>query len=115
MNYVTTISSPNYVGIFELDTTGTVLYSRQLQPQPTSQHLVGQDFFEQVADFENAQDFRRRFRNFISSHNFKENFSFECRSLEGNVPVRVLMLRAKEKSQSQSNDIVILDIRKNEV
>lgn len=113
MNYVTTNSSPSYVGIFELDTTGTVLYSRK--PQPTAEHLVGQDFFEQVADFENAQDFRRRFRNFISSHNFKENFSFLCRSMQGNVPVRVLMLRAKENSQSQSNDIVILDIRKNEV
>lgn len=118
MNYAATISSPSYVGIFELDTAGTVLYSRQSQPNPTAQnteYLVGQNFFEKVADFENAPDFRRRFRNFISSHNFKENFSFECRSMQGNVPIRVLMLRAKEKNQSQSNDIVILDIRKNEI
>ena len=103
-------ASPNYLGIFELDMAGNVLYSRQAQ----SAEIVGQNFFDQVADFENAPDFRRRFRNFISSHNFKENFSFECRSMQGNFPVRVMMLRATEKSESRSSDIVILDIRKNE-
>lgn len=117
MNYSTTFS-PIYVGIFELDTVGTVLYSRQPQTNvhpEKPKYLVGQNFFEQVADFDNAPEFRRRFKNFISSHNFKENFSFECHSMEGNFPVRVLMVRAKEKSESQSNDIVILDIRKKEV
>lgn len=117
MNYSAAIS-PNYVGIFELDIQGMILYSRQTQTNTNtlpSNYLVGQNFFEEIACFDNASDFHRRFKNFINSHNSKENFSFECRLIEGNVPIRVLMLRAKEKTESQTNDIVILDIRKNEI
>jgi hypothetical protein len=117
MNHQLSVFAPNYVGIFELDTAGTVLYSRKSAANLTNENVqspVGQNFFDQIADFENAPDFRRRFRNFITSHQTKENFHFECRSMQGNVPVRVLMLRATEKNDCQTNDIVILDIRKNE-
>ena len=115
MNRISLLTTPNFVGIFELDLAGVILYFRQNQmslPKESNNYLVGQNFFEQVVDFENVQDFRRRFKNFISSRNSTENFLFECRSAEGNIPVRVLMLRASEKNDNQSHDFVILDIRK---
>jgi hypothetical protein len=117
MSYPQPLTSPLYVGIFELDTAGTVLYTRQSQPGSSIEkntYLVGQNFFENVADFENMTDFRRRFKNFVSSHSSTEHFQFECRSIKGSVPVRVLMMRAREKNESNSTEIVIIDIRKND-
>lgn len=118
MNPVSSLTFPNFVGIFELDSAGTVLYSRQTNPCPVvekSKPLVGQNFFDTVADFENVPDFRRRFKTFFQSGHSTENFTFECRSQDECYPVRVLMLRASEKNDNQTNEIVILDIRKNEI
>jgi hypothetical protein len=117
MNRILPLTSPIFVGIFELDSAGTVLYSRQSQTCPLvekTKTIIGQNFFENVANFENVPDFRRRFKNFFYSGHSTENFLFECRSNNESYPVKVLMLRASEKNDNQSNEIVILDIRKNE-
>lgn len=116
MNYVSSLTSFDFAGIFELDTAGTVLYTRM--PQTTKlidkrTDLIGQNFFEQVANFENIQDFRRRFQNFVGSRQSVENFLFECRFTDAVVPVRVLLVRARETSEAQTAGFVIVDIRRN--
>lgn len=117
MIYNSSLTSPLFVGIFELDSAGTVLYSRQSHPCPLVKRenpLVGQNFFENIADFENVPAFRHKFKNFFYSGHSTENFNFECRCRNKCYPVRVLMLRASEKNNNSSNEFVILDIRRNE-
>ena len=73
--------------------------------------LVGHNFFDEIASFENARDLHRIFKNFIKSNKFTDNFIFDCRFPEETVRVRVMMVRAFENSFPNPSDIVILDIR----
>jgi hypothetical protein len=118
MSHFSYLTPPNFIGFFELDLARTVLYSRKTVSGLTTEkaeYLVGEDFFEKVADFENSPELRRRFKDFIKSHHSTDHFFFECRSLQGSLPVKVLMWRGSEKNESQSKEIVILDIRKKEI
>ncbi len=119
MNFSSHLAASDFAGIFELDSAGTVLYTRYLRiSEPFNENTeninpVGQNFFEQIADFENVTEFRRRFKNFVGSRQSAENFLFECRFTDESVPVRVMMMRARETNETKTADIVILDIRKN--
>jgi hypothetical protein len=52
-------------GLFELDTLGTVLYSR-IEPDGESDgaapNVAGHNFYNEVAPFDNAEEFRRASR-----------------------------------------------------
>jgi hypothetical protein len=119
MNSTQFFDSTNFVsGIFELDGDGTVLYSRfksRSQLADLTNHLNGQNFFEDFFKFENAEDFQHKFKYFVSSHQFTDNFIFDCQTTGKTVPVRVMLLRASEVSNQESRDILIVDIRKNVV
>jgi hypothetical protein len=114
MNFASYLTAANSSGLFELKNDGTVLYSRFRQNNQlinTSNELVGQNFFEEIAGFENAKDLRRLFNNFVKSNQFTDNFVFDCRFADKTVPVRVMLVRAFENSYPNPGDIVILDIR----
>lgn len=114
MNFASYLIAANASGLFELKNDGTVLYSRFRLNNTlvnSDPELVGQDFFEEIASFENAKELRRIFNNFVKSNQFTDNFVFDCRFAEKTVPVRVMMVRAIENSYPEHADIVILDIR----
>jgi hypothetical protein len=114
MNFASYLTAANTSGLFELKNDGTVLYSRFRQNNQlinATNELVGQNFFEEIAGFENARELRRIFNNFVKSNQFTDNFVFDCRFAEKTVPVRVMMVRAFENSYPTGSDIVILDIR----
>ena len=114
MSFASYLTSTNSSGLFELNNEGTVLYSRfRLNNRLVNSdpELVGQDFFEEIAGFENAKELRRIFNNFVKGNQFTDNFVFDCRFAEKTVPVRVMMVRAFENNYPNHADIVILDIR----
>ena len=114
MSLVAYLTSANTSGLFELKNDGTVVYSRFRQNNrlinPNSE-LIGANFFEDIAGFENARDFRRLFNNFVKSNKFTDNFMFDCRFSNEIVRVRVMMVRAFENNYPNPSDIIILDIR----
>jgi len=117
-NYVPNITSQELFGLFELDTVGTVLYSRVRENNQllnSKPDWVGQNYFEEVAPFENINEFRRRFTNFVKGRHSAESFTFDCRFQETIIPVKVLMSGAYEVSSSEPANIVILDIRKSQI
>ena len=99
--------------IFELNADGTVLYFRNagddfagdLQPNP-----VGHNFFEMTL-FENAEDLRRRFNNFIKGHDTVENFKTTLAIVNDLLPARVMLMRVFERSNNERAQSVIVDIR----
>ena len=114
MSLATYLTTENASGLFELKMDGTVIYSRFRQNNRlinASSELVGHNFFEDVAGFENSKDLRRIFNNFISSSKFTDNFVFDCRFSDEIVRVRVMLVRAFENTYPNPSDIVILDIR----
>lgn len=114
MNYASNLTSEELFGLFELDAAGTVLYSRVRQDNQlinAKPDWIGQNYFEEVAPFENIGEFRRRFTNFIRGRQTAESFTFDCRFRETIVPVKVMMAGAYEVGSSEPANIVILDIR----
>jgi hypothetical protein len=114
-NYASNLTSQDLYGLFELDATGTVLYSRVrynnrlINAKPD---WIGQNYFEEIAPFENTREFRRRFMNFVQGTQTAESFTFECRFQEMVVPVKVLMAGAYESGSGKPANIIILDIRR---
>lgn len=114
MNLEKYLTVANSSGLFELSNQGKVLYSRFRQNNRllnAGTEMVGQNFFDEVALFENARDLHRIFTNFVRSNQFTDNFVFDCRYAEKTVPVRVMMVRAHENDHFDAKDIIILDIR----
>jgi len=102
-------------GLFELDDSGNVLYSRAHQPErrySDSASSVGLDFFREVATFENRDDLRNHFRRFIASRNPADNFRFDCLFGEQTVTTRISMIRGHEGDAGHTSGIVIMDIRR---
>ena len=114
MNLASYLTATNSSGLFELNNDGTVLYSRLRQDNRllnADTEIIGHNFFEEIAGFENVRDLRRIFNNFLKSNKFTDNFIFDCRFPNEVVRVRVMMVRAFENSYPNPADIVIMDIR----
>ncbi|HEY8560586.1 MAG TPA: hypothetical protein VIL74_09445 [Pyrinomonadaceae bacterium] len=114
MNLATCLTRTNSSGLFELNNDGTVRYSRLRQNNElinADPEMVGHNFFEEIAGFENVRDLRRIFNNFVKSNKFTDNFVFDCQFPNETIRVRVMMVRAFENSYPKPADIVILDIR----
>jgi hypothetical protein len=102
-------------GLFELDETGTVLYSR-IEPDGesggTGPDISGRNFYEEVAPFENVAEFRRYVAEFARGARPADSFKFDCR-YEGCVyPVKVLLARIRERVNHERTKSVLVHIRR---
>lgn len=108
-------SNADFFGLYELSGDGTVLYSRSRDgaglKQPTRE-VVGQDYFHDIARFENTEDLRRHFRRFLTDRRAVDTFLFDCLFETETVRAKVFMTRAYEIDQDHAGDIVIMDIRR---
>lgn len=105
------------MGLFELDTAGTVMYSRvnpnvyENAAQPSD--FVGRNFFEEVAPFKNVEEFRRRFRHFARGSDSAEKFTFTCQFEERLAEMKVMLTRISEREFDEDKKLIIVDIRFN--
>jgi hypothetical protein len=114
MMSTTVLGQQNLFGLFELDTTGNVLYSRiETDGEKASAlDVAGHNFFETVAPFENAEELRRRIQSFTRSDGQADNFHFSCRYGDGPLLVKVLLARIRERSNGRQTKSILVHIRK---
>ncbi len=109
------ISQQKLFGLFELDATGTVLYSR-IEPDGSSSHtgpsVAGTNFFREVVPFGNVEDLRHRLDRFTRGPSPADSFNFVCQYDNGPQPVRVLLVRIRERSRGEKTKSVLVHIRK---
>jgi hypothetical protein len=102
-------------GLFELDTTGTVLYHRvdpvtEQRNEPLD--MAGRNFYDEVAPFENTEEFRRCVTQFTHSAKFVDSFNFDCRYGGNGQPVRVLLARIREAANPNATKSILVHIRR---
>jgi hypothetical protein len=110
--------STGNMGLFELDTAGTVMYSRvnpgvyaaSIAP---SSDFVGRNFFEEVAPFKNVEEFRRRFRHFACGSDSAEKVTFTGQFEDRPAEVKVMLTRISEREFDEAKKLIIVDIRFN--
>ena len=103
------------IGLYEINDAGTVLYCRTTAENLSSEKFaaaVGRNFFDEVAPFENMEELRRHFRNFITSRSTTDTFTFSCQVNNTNIPAKVLLVRIIERSNNERDKTTIIDIRK---
>lgn len=114
MNNTLVLTIPYFLGFYELDTDGTVLYSRikrDGQFEKATSLLVGRNFFDDVLTCQNSEIFRRRFRRFVSGGITHENFIFDYVLSESIIPLKVMLMRITENTGSKCQSLIIVDIR----
>jgi hypothetical protein len=104
-------------GLYELDDAGLVLYSRiEADGSESGVRAVadaaGQNYFDEVAPFENVDEFRLLIANFTRGHRLADSFNFTCRLDDGPLPVRVLLARIRERTNGEQLKSILVHIRK---
>ncbi|HJQ33569.1 MAG TPA: hypothetical protein VJ866_15395 [Pyrinomonadaceae bacterium] len=109
-------ASGKLYGLLELDSGGTVLYSRVEMdgsgaglPAPD---LTGLNFFTEVAPFQNVGDFQRQLDLFGRGQQPASSLDFVCQYDDGPLAVRVLLARIRECSDQHTTKSILVHIRR---
>ncbi len=112
---VSDLTSQSLFGLFELDSTGKVLYSKvECDGIFGSRRagLTGLNFYDEVLTFKNVGEFRRHLDQFTNCGDSVENFKFTCRFDDGCEEVKVKLVRVSERKFDGQTRLTIVDIRK---
>ena len=102
-------------GLLELDTAGTVLYSRieaEAGSDGSPSDVTGQNFYSEVASFLNVEEFHQRLDTFHRSGERANSFVFHCDYEDGAVPVRVLLARMSGRTNGDLTKSLLVHIKK---
>ncbi|MET0650349.1 MAG: hypothetical protein ABW208_27390 [Pyrinomonadaceae bacterium] len=103
-------------GLVELDSAGTVLYTR-FEPDGSPQFggapdYTGLNFYTEVAPFRNVVEFRNQLDSFDRGSQPSHSIDFICDYEDGPLPVRVLLARIRERSETDVAKSILVHIRK---
>ena len=107
------------LGLFELDDAGKILYYRMDSagtppgtPPGTSPDMIGHNFYDEVAPFQNVDEFRRSVTDFRGGGKPADSFDFDCHCDGCDHPVRVLLARIREHVNQNNTKSVLVHIRR---
>ena len=104
----------HFFGIYELDSAGTILYSRSHEDAQPPPSIVGTNFFEEIEPFENADRLRSGIKSFMSGRQSVGSFFFEGIFEESRIKAKILLTRGHETQDDSVSGIVIMDIKNTE-
>ena len=105
------LTAPELLGLFELDDDGKVLYYR-MDSAGTSPDMTGHNFYDEVAPFENIEEFRQCVTDFTQGAKAADSFDFNCHYDGSDHPVRVLLARISERVNRHNTKSVLVHIRR---
>jgi len=114
---VSLMTAQELLGLFELDAAGKVLYYRMDsagEPSGTSPNIVGRNFYNEVAGFENVEEFRRCVTEFTLSDTAADSFDFECRYGDFAQRIKVLLARICESVNRNNTKSVLVYLKRKE-
>ena len=112
---VSLMTAQELLGLFELDAAGKVLYYRMEsagEPSGTSPDIVGRNFYNEVAGFENVEEFRRCVTEFTRSDAAADSFDFECRYGDFAPRMKVLLARICESENRENTKSVLVYLKR---
>lgn len=101
-------------GLYELDTNGTILYSR---PKSTGKiekadaETNGRNFFDDFFIGQNSEALRYRFQRFVKEGNSTENFKFDFVRSDETFPLKIMLVRAADTGGAENKDLIFLEVR----
>ena len=108
---VSLLTAQELLGLFELDAVGKILYYR-MDSAGTSPDMTGHNFYDEVAPFENVEEFRQCVTDFTQGAKAADSFDFDCHYDGSDYRVRVLMARICERVDRNNTKSVLVHIRR---
>ena len=105
------LTAQGLLGLFELDDDGQILY-HQVDSAGTSLDMTGHNFYDEVAAFENVEEFRRCVTDFTRGAKAADSFEFDCHYGGSDHPIRVLLARIRERVNVNNTKSVLVHIRR---
>jgi|SRR5215213_10003218 len=107
------LTDQQLLGLFELDEAGKVLYYRMeaSEERGTPLDMTGLNFYDEVAPFENVEEFRSCVTEFTSGAKAADSFDFDCHYQDSAHPVRVLLARICQRMNRNITKSVLVHIR----
>lgn len=102
-------------GLIEIDTAGTVLYTRfegEAATSFASLDPAGRNFYTEVAPFKNVGEFRQQLDDFSRGTRPAHSLDFTCLYEDGPLPVRILLTRIRERSERALTKSILVHIRR---
>ena len=118
MNNFSALEQMELFGLYELTLDGTVLFFKarignEANEATAKQNLVGRNLFTENCKFENIEDFRRRFENFVIARQTIDSFTFSSSRSESQKLLRVLPVRLGGRgSRDERNNFILADLRR---
>jgi hypothetical protein len=112
---VSLMTAQELLGLFELDDAGKVLYYRMDsagESRGTSPDILGHNFYNEVAGFENVEEFRQCVTEFTRSATAADSFEFECRYGGSAQRVKVLLARICESVNPNNMKSVLVYLKR---
>src|SRR4051794_23040076 len=113
---ISLLKAEQLFGLFELDASGTVLYYRTEpvgERSVTPPDMAGHNFYDEVAPFENIEEFRRCVTAFTQGASPADSFNFDCRYEGWGERVKVLLARICERVNQSETKSVLVHFRRN--
>jgi hypothetical protein len=110
-----TIVNQKFFGLVELDTDGTVRYSRierEGHQYLAVANITGRNFYSEVARFQNVEEFRKCLESFRRSSQQASTIPFTCQYEDGPLRVKVLLARVRERSEGDVSRSILVHIGK---
>ena len=107
----TLLTGQELLGLFELDVAGKILYCR-MDSIGTSPDMTGHNFYDEVAPFDNVEEFRRCVTEFTRGGEAADSFDFDCHYEGSGHPVRVLLARIREHVNRNNTKSVLVHFRR---
>ena len=108
---VSLLTDQEVLGLFELDHIGKVLYCR-IDSAGAWPDMTGHNFYDEVASFENVEEFRQCVTDFTRSAKAADSFDFDCHYDGSDHSVRVLLARICERVDRNNTKSVLVHIRR---
>lgn len=107
---VSLLTRQELFGLFELDAVGKVLYYR-MDSAGTAPDMTGHNFYDEVAPFDNVEEFRQCVTDFTQGGKAADSFEFDCHYEGSDHHVRVLLARIRERVDRNNTKSVLVHIR----
>jgi hypothetical protein len=107
------MAAQEILGLFELDDAGKVLYYRMDSDgmQGGTPDIAGHNFYDEIAPFDNVEEFRRCVTEFTRGAKAANSFNFDCRYGGAAHRVKVLLARIPESVNRNKTKSVLVHIR----
>jgi len=101
-------------GLFEIDESGTIIYSK-VEPDESpgpAVDVTGKNFFQDVVPLETVVELKEKIASFTCGNIATDSFYVTYRVDSGDVPVKVLLGRIRERPSGYNTKSVLVHIRR---